>query len=76
MRFDLVHHGPVGERGAVFTEIHGLRLGLQSGEFAPGVVVAFFEGLEGGGGAAFEAEGGGDAGPVDFCGGGALEGCC
>ncbi len=41
-------------------------------ELAAGVVVALFEGHEGGCGGAFEAEGGGYAGPVNFGGGGAL----
>jgi len=38
-------------------------------DFSTGIVVALFEGGEGGGCLAFEAEGGGDFGPVD------LEGC-
>lgn len=74
MRFDLIDHGTVVERGPVFAEVDGLRLVLERGEFAAGVVVALFEGLERGCGAAFEAQGGGDAGPVDFGGCGALEG--
>ena len=74
MLFDFIDHGAVGERGSVFGKVDGLRLLVQGGEFAAGVVVALFEGLEGGCGAAFEAEGGGNSGPVDFGCGGALEG--
>ena len=48
--------------------------GLGEGvDFSAGVVVALFEGGEGGCRVAFEVEGGGEFGPVDFGGGGALE---
>lgn len=47
-------------------EIDGLGLVLQQVEAAAGVVVALLEGLQGGCGLAFEAEGGGDFGPVEF----------
>ncbi len=74
MLFDFINHGAVVERGSVFGEVDRLRLLVQGGEFAAGVVVALFEGLEGRCGAAFQAEGGGDSGPVDFGCGGALGG--
>jgi hypothetical protein len=72
MLFDLVHHGGVVEGGFVVGKIDGLGLGLQQVDAAAGVVVALLEGLDGGCGLAFEAEGGGDSVPVEFCGGGAL----
>lgn len=74
MLFDLVDHGSVVERGPVFGEIDSLRLLLQGSDLTAGVIVALFECLEGGGGGAFEAKGGGDAGPVDLRGCGTLEG--
>ena len=55
-------------------EVDFFRLGLQEVDAAAGVVIALLEGLEGGCGLAFEAEGGGDFVPVEFEGGGALEG--
>lgn len=47
-------------------EVYGLGLGTEEVDAAPGVVVALFEGGEGGGGGAFEVEGGGDFVPVEF----------
>lgn len=72
MLLHLIDHGGVVERGAVAGEIDGLGLLGEGGKLAAGVVVTFLEGLEGGGGGAFEAEGAGDVGPVDFRGYGAL----
>ena len=70
--FDLVHDAGVVEGAAVLLEVDGLGLRLEQVELAARVVVALFEGLEGGGRLTFEAEGGGDFGPVEFQGGGAL----
>ena len=70
--FNLVDHGLVLERGAVTGEIERLGSFGEELDFAAGVVVAFFEGGEGGGCLAFEAEGGADFGPVDFKGGTSL----
>lgn len=53
-------------------EVDGLRLRAQQVDFAARVIVALFEGLEGGCRLPFEAEGGGDFGPVEFQGDGAL----
>lgn len=53
-------------------EVDGLGLRAQQVDLAARVVVALFEGLERRCGLAFEAEGGGDFGPVEFQGGGAL----
>ena len=72
MSFDLVHYAGVVERAAVLLEVDGLGLRLQQVEFAARVVVALFESLESGCRLTFEAEGGGDFGPVEFQGGGAL----
>ena len=72
MPFDLVDDPGVAEGAAVVLEVDGLGLRAEQVEFAARVVVALFEGLEGGGRLAFEAEGGGDFGPVEFQGGGAL----
>ena len=47
-------------------EVNFLRCRLELGHAAAGVVVALFEGLQGGGGLPFEAKGGGDFGPVEF----------
>ena len=70
--FDLVHDACVVEGAAVLLEVDGLGLRLEQVELAARVVVALLEGLEGGGRLTFEAEGGGDFGPVEFQGGGAL----
>lgn len=51
-----------------------LRLGPENGDLAAGVLIAFLEREQGGGGLAFEAEGGGDFGPFDFEGGASLVG--
>ena len=72
MALDLVDDGTVVERGAVVREVDFLGLGLELVNAAAGVVVALFEGLKGGCGLAFKAEGGGDFGPVEFEGGRAL----
>lgn len=53
-------------------EVDGLGLRAQQVDFAARVVVALFEGLERGCRLAFETERGGDFGPVEFQGGGAL----
>ena len=53
-------------------KVNGLGLRLQQVELAARVVIALLEGLEGGCRLAFEAKGGGDFGPVEFQGGGAL----
>ena len=53
-------------------KVDGLGLRAEQVDFAARVVVALFEGLEGGCCLAFEAEGGGYFGPVEFQGGGAL----
>lgn len=47
-------------------EVDGLGLRLEEVDAAAGVVIALLEGLEGGGGLAFQTEGGGDFGPVEF----------
>lgn len=70
---DLVDNGAVLERVPVGCKVHGRGLGGELIELAAGVVVAFLEGLEGGGGLALEPEGGGDFGPVDLHCCGALE---
>ena len=72
MAFDLVDYAGVVEGAAVLLEVDGLGLRLEEVEFAARVVVALFEGLEGSCRLTFEAEGGGDFGPVEFQGGGAL----
>ena len=72
MSFDLVDYPRVVEGAAIVLEVDGLRLRAQQVDFAARVIVALFEGLEGGCRLAFEAEGGGDFGPVEFQGGGAL----
>ena len=72
MPFDLVDDSGVAEGAAVVLEVDGLILRAQHVDFAAGVIVALFEGLEGGRRLAFEAEGGGDFVPVEFQGGGAL----
>ena len=74
VRFDFVDDGRVLERRTIGGEIDRLRRGRELGDAAAGIVVAFLEGEESGGGLAFEAEGGGDFVPVEFRGGGALEG--
>ena len=55
-------------------EIDGLGSLRESVDAAAGVIVAFLEGGEGGGGGAFEAEGGDCFVEVEFGGGGALGG--
>ncbi len=55
-------------------EVDGLRGLGEDLHLAAGVVVALFEGLEGAGGLAAQAEGGGEAGPVEFGGCAALGG--
>ena len=70
--FDLVYDAGVVKGAAIVLEVNGLGLRLQQVEFAACVVVTLLEGLEGGCGLTFEAEGGGDFGPVEFQGGGAL----
>lgn len=55
------------------SEVDRLRLSGESVDFAASVIVAFLEGGERGGGLAFEAEGAGDFGPVEFQGWGALD---
>ena len=72
MAFDLVDYAGVVEGAAVLLQVDGLGLRLEEVEFAARVVVALFEGLEGSCRLTFEAEGGGDFGPVEFQGGGAL----
>ena len=72
MPFNLINHLLVLQSRAVLAEIDGLSLGGEQVDLAAGVVVAFFEGLEAGGRLALEAEGGGDFGPVEFEGRGAL----
>jgi len=69
---DVVDDGSVAELGAVGGEVDLLRLVGKDLDFAARVVVALFEGCEGLGGAAFDAELSGKIGPVDFEGGGAL----
>lgn len=54
-------------------EVDGLGLRAEQIDFAARVLVALLKGLEGRCRLAFEAEGGGDFGPVKFQGGGALE---
>lgn len=70
--FDLVDHGRVVQGVAVVLEVDGLGLRAQQVDLAARVVVALFEGLERGCRLAFETERGGDFGPVEFQGGGAL----
>ena len=50
-------------------EVDALGCVRQNLDFSAGIIVALFEGGEGGGCLPFQAEGGGDFGPVD------LEGC-
>jgi len=71
---DLVHDALVLERAAVVREVDLLRRVGQQLHFAPRVVVALLEGLEGCGRLALQAEGGADFGPVDFECGAALWG--
>lgn len=66
---DFVNDGGVLEDRAVVAEVDGLGLLRENGDLAARVVVALLEGLEGGGGLAFETELGADCGPVE------LEGC-
>lgn len=66
---DGVDDGAVLELVAVLGEVDGGGLFRELGELAAGVVVALFEGEEGGGCVAAEAELGGQLGPVE------LEGC-
>ena len=72
MAFDLVHYAGVVEGAAVLLEVDGLGLRLEQVKLAARIIVALLEGLEGGRRLTFEAEGGGDFGPVEFQGGGAL----
>ena len=66
MALDLVDDGGVVEGAAVVLEVDGLGLRAEQVELPARVVVALLEGLERGGGLAFEAEGGGDFGPVQL----------
>ena len=59
MVLDLVYNGLVLEYGPVVCEIYRLWGFGQDLYFSAGIVVAFFEGGEGGSSATFEAEGGG-----------------
>lgn len=68
MLLDLVDDLGVFEDRAVVPEVDGLGLVGEHLDFAAGIVVAFFEGREGGGGAAAEVELGGDFAPVELCG--------
>lgn len=72
MSFDLVDDGRVVQRAAVVLEVDGLGLRAEQVDFAARIIVALLEGLQRGGRLAFEAEGGGDFGPVEFQGRGAL----
>ena len=72
MILDFVHDGLVLEDGAVGGEINGLGLFGKDLKLSARIVIAFLEGYEGGGCRAFETEGGGELGPVDFEGGGTL----
>jgi len=74
LAFDLVEDGVVFEQAAVVGEVDGLGCVGEGLHFAAGVVVAFFEGGEGAGGAAAEAELGGEFAPVQFEGGAGLGG--
>lgn len=53
MAFDFVDDGCVVQCGAVMAKVDGLGGGCEEVDTAAGVVVAFFEGCEGGGGLAF-----------------------
>lgn len=69
---DLVDDGRVVESAAVVLEVDGLGLRAEQVQFAARVIVALLEGLEGRCRLPFETERGGDFGPVEFQGGGAL----
>lgn len=69
---NLINDRCILQLGTVIGEIDVLWLRGEKIEFASRIVIALFEGKEGGGGLAFETEGGGDFGPVEFGGGGAL----
>lgn len=72
---DVVDDGLVLEDATVVLEVDGLRLLGQDGHFAARIVVALLEGLEGGGGVAFEAQLRADLRPVELEGGASLW-CC
>ncbi len=72
MSFDLIDYSSIVEDAAVVLEVDGLGLRAEHVDFPARVIVALFEGLEGGRCLAFEAEGGGDFGPIEFQGSGAL----
>lgn len=72
MSFDLVNNGRVVQGATVVLKVDGSGLRAQQINFAARIIVALLEGLEGGCCLAFEAKGGGDSGPVEFQGGGAL----
>lgn len=63
---NLVDDGLVLQDGAVVGEVNLGGLLLEEGEAAASILVALLEGLEGGGGRALKAEGGGDFGPFDL----------
>lgn len=70
---DVVDDGLVLQDAAVMGEVDGLRLLGEQLNFATGIIVALLESLQGGGGAAFEAELAGKFRPVEFEGGAALQ---
>lgn len=72
MLLNLVNYLRVVKSAAVVFEVDYLRGLAEEIQLSPRVIVAFFEGLQGGCCLAFEAEGGGNFGPVEFEGGGAL----
>ena len=72
--FDLVDHGLILEDGPIVPEVNGLGLLGEKLDFAASVVVALFESCKSAGGAAAEAEGGADRGPVELHGGAGLDG--
>jgi hypothetical protein len=69
---DVVDDGLVLEDAAVVLEVDGLRLFGQDRHLAARIVVSLLEGLEGGGGIAFEAQLRADLCPVKLEGGAAL----
>lgn len=72
MTLYVVNDRRVLQLGTVFGEIDLRRLRGEEIKFPSRVVIALFEGEQSGGGLALEAEGGGDFGPVEFGGCGAL----
>jgi hypothetical protein len=69
---NLVNDRRILQLGAVVGEINVLWLCGEEIKFASRIIIALLEGKESGGGLTLETEGGGDFGPVEFGGCGAL----